>query len=149
MGTFKIDNGKIVVNSKSFELNPLRSSIVINAPETSDIQFAPGIGMHISNAAWGSLRLGPDSIWHFLDGPDGAYGSVKANKFIGPLQGNADTASAILYPGQISSESELNSFIEANKFKVAYWSGFTPAGSQISSNAIVLSGGYASNKWGF
>ena len=63
--------------------------------------------------------------------------------------GNAATASEILYPKSIESESELDSFIEANKFKVSYWNGFTPTGSQISSNGVVLSGGYASNKWGF
>ena len=71
------------------------------------------------------------------------------NGFIGNLTGNADTSSAIFYPSIISTDADLDNFLEAKKFKVGQYHGFTPTGSHISSNAIVLSGGYTNDSWGF
>lgn len=53
---------------------------------------APGIGFHIGNVGWANFIY--DGTFKFANNSFTGYAPVKASKFIGALEGNADTASS-------------------------------------------------------
>lgn len=72
-------------------------------------------------------------------------GQVTATQFNGPLNGNAATATKLVYSPILNSDAAINSFHAANTFQAAVWTGTSFPGV---SNGIILDMGYTSATYG-
>ena len=61
------------------------------------------------------------------------------------ITGNAATSTKIAYPAQLTTDSAINSFNEANKFQVTTWNSTSSPGV---SNGIIISTGWGSTSFG-
>lgn len=93
-------------------IQPNQQDILINGvPESTTIGSAPGIGFHIGNKNWGSLKFLSDGSFRFYNASANGYMSVYASNFYGALKGNADTATYATSAGKASNDSSGNSII--------------------------------------
>lgn len=72
-------------------------------------------------------------------------GNITAPTFIGALQGNADTATTIAYPAQLTSDSAIDNFNVANRFQVGTWGSTSSPGV---SNGIIVNFGWTNATYG-
>ena len=95
-------SGRLTLNtSVEDHSDPTKQCLVINCgqvPEGTTLtdKNAPGIGFHIGSNSWGSLVF-RDSAFRFINNSATGYFSVVASKFVGALQGNADTATKVYH----------------------------------------------------
>ena len=81
-----------------------------------------------------------------------ANGDIKEINGTWPISvsGNAATAteaSKLKYGGMVTTQEDLDGFLESNILKTCTWNSFTPTG--LVSNGIILSGGWTSTNYGF
>ena len=73
--------------------SPTAQSIVLNGVNGSDDNAkAPGIGFHIGNKNWASLKFLPDGTFRFYNNGGTGYQPVYASTFYGELSGTASNA---------------------------------------------------------
>lgn len=95
-----MNNGLMINTSLKDHSDPMKQCLVINSGGLTDTvtnvtdKNSPGIGFHIGNVSWGSLIFGRAGF-KFINSDATDYMNVTAGKFIGDLQGNADTATKL------------------------------------------------------
>lgn len=82
-------------NGNADKVSPISQDIVINAPNTDDIKREPGIGFHIADMNYATLKYVHDNSFRFYNYNLSEYVSVYASVFHGLLDGNASTASSL------------------------------------------------------
>ena len=93
-------NKLAIITSLQEHSSPIQQCLVINSSGLTDTITAvtdknsPGIGFHIGNVSWGSLIFN-NAGFKFINSDATGYMNVTAAKFIGALQGNADTATKL------------------------------------------------------
>lgn len=93
-------------------IQPNQQDIIINGiAESTAVGSAPGIGFHIGNKNWGSLKFLSDGSFRFYNGKADGYNSVYASNFYGALKGNADTATNATNANKASNDSSGNSIV--------------------------------------
>ena len=107
---------------------------------------------YIRNYAGKSVRLdnlclGADNNSYrlYVNGTSYFNGQVTATQFNGPLNGNATSATKLVYGPILNSDAAINSFHAANTFQAAVWTETSFPGV---SNGIILDMGYASDTYG-
>ena len=84
---------RLTFSTSDNTFSPAAQSIVLNGVGGSaDNAKAPGIGFHIGNKNWASLKFLPDGTFRFYNNDGTGYQPVYASAFYGALKGNADTA---------------------------------------------------------
>lgn len=104
-----------ILNFQSTSTNriqPNQQDIIINGiAESTTVGSAPGIGFHIGNKNWGSLKFLSDGSFRFYNASANGYNPVYASNFYGALKGNADTATNATSAGKASNDSSGNSIV--------------------------------------
>lgn len=91
---------RLSFNSTNNTTSPTGQSIVLNGVDNStDTGLAPGIGFHIGNKSWGSLKFLSDGTFRFYNNACSGYMSVYASTFHGSLSGNATSATKATQDG--------------------------------------------------
>lgn len=86
-----------------------------------------------------------DSYNLYVNGTAYFNGQVTATQFNGPLNGNATSATKLVYGPILNSDTAINSFHAANTFQAAVWTETSFPGV---SNGIILDMGYTSATYG-
>lgn len=101
-----IMNGSILMGSGNINIqrgqvtrqSPEQQDIFINGtPSSTDIEQAPGIGFHIQNVNYASLKFVADGSFRFYDPNLSGYRPVYASTFYGDLVGTANSATVASY----------------------------------------------------
>lgn len=86
-------SGQLTITSTVNTTSPAGQSIILNGVNNSEsTALAPGIGFHIGNKNWGSLKFLYDGSFRFYNSECNGYQPVYASTFYGNLSGNATTA---------------------------------------------------------
>lgn len=81
----------------------------------------------------------------YVNGTSYFNGQVTATQFNGPLNGNATSATKLVYGPILNSDAAINSFHAANTFQTALWNNTSSPGT---SNGIILDMGWTSAAYG-
>ncbi len=92
--------GALNINRGSVDkVSPTSQDIVVNAPSTDETKKSPGIGFHIANKNFATLKYLSDGSFRFYNSNLGSYVPVYASTFYGNLSGNASTATNVAWSG--------------------------------------------------
>lgn len=78
--------------------------IVLNSTSSANPEDAPGIGFHIPNVGWASMKYTQNGFAFYNNGMT-SFVPVYASKFVGALQGNADSATKLQTPRTLWGQS--------------------------------------------
>lgn len=89
-------SGRVTFSAQDNTTNPAGQTIFLDGVSGStDIAKAPGIGFHIGQINWGSLKFISDGSFRFYNSGCNGYMPVYASTFFGDLSGNAATATKL------------------------------------------------------
>ena len=101
---------RLTFSTSNNTFSPTTQSIVLNGVNNSDDSAkAPGIGFHIGNKNWASLKFLPDGTFRFYNNGGTGYQPVYASTFYGNLSGNATTATNVAWSGVTGKPSYYDS----------------------------------------
>lgn len=95
-----IFDDRVIIQTTNNSISPTNQTLVLNGVNNSDsTALAPGIGFHIGQKGWASLKFLSDGSFRFYNNNGTGYQPVYASTFYGNLSGNAATATKATQDG--------------------------------------------------
>lgn len=149
-------SARLTINSSDNNVSPGAQNIILNGVSGStDTTKSPGIGFHISNVVWSSLRMYPDGTFRFLDQSCTNYRDIYAKALVAIGNGktlsiSSDNTTYTHYRTDSDKGHWFNSsvYVQGNIYAGSNYSNLVLTSANYTSYAPSKTGTGASGTWG-